>query len=145
MRYPGVILGVNDKPNSNVIQFIANQLNIEPSDWERYGTRKNTFHEHLQELQKIFNFKLFTLSNYHESLTQLEALATQTAKGILLATALIEHLRGQLILLPSINVIERLCSEAITKSNQRIYQSLTESLSDEQCKKTGWIAPTKKT
>jgi TnpA family transposase len=56
MRYPGVILGINDKPNSNVIQFITNQLNIEPSDWERYGIRKNTFHEHLQELQKIFNY-----------------------------------------------------------------------------------------
>lgn len=135
MRYPGVMLGINDKPNMRVIQFVAHQLNIPPSAWERYGTRKNTFHEHLLELQKIYGFKPFTLSHYRENLTQLEGLAMQTDKGLVLASALIEHLRGQQILLPSIKVVERLCSEAITKSNQSIYQRLTEFLSDGHCKK----------
>jgi len=135
LRYPGVVLGDHNKPSSEVIQFIADQLNISPSAWERYGFRKNTFHEHLLELQTLYGFRSFTMSHYRESLARLEDLAMQTDKGIVLATTLIEHLRGQLILLPSIKLVERLCSEAITKSNQRIYQNLTESLSDEHCKK----------
>ena len=131
MRYPGVMLGSNNQPSPEVIQFISQQLNISPSAWESYGARKNTFHEHLLELQTIYGFRSFTMSVYREKLTLLEELAMHTDKGIVLATTLIEHLRGQLILLPSINVIERLCSEAITKANRKIYQMLTESLSDE--------------
>jgi TnpA family transposase len=128
MRYPGVMLGINHKPSPSVIQFIAQQLNTSPAVWEHYGSRKNTFHEHSLELQVIFGFKLFTGSIYREKLMLLENLAMQTDKGIVLASALIEQLRSQLILLPSIQVIERLCAEAITKANRRIYQKLTEPL-----------------
>ncbi|MBY0545567.1 MAG: Tn3 family transposase [Gammaproteobacteria bacterium] len=131
LRYPGVVLGDNNKPSPDVIEFIAKQLNISPSAWERYGSRKNTFHEHLLELQTIYGFRSFTLSTYREKLAMLEDLAMHTDKGIVLAATLIEQLRGQHILLPSINVMERLCSEAITKANRRIYQILTENLSDE--------------
>jgi len=31
LRYPGVVLGDHNKPSSEVIQFIAHQLNIAPS------------------------------------------------------------------------------------------------------------------
>jgi TnpA family transposase len=134
MRYPGIMLGVNDNPNLLIVEFIARQLNIPSSAWERYGTRKNTFHEHLLELQSIYGFKTFNTSHYRENLMWLEDLAMQTDKGIVLVSTLIEHLRGQLILLPSIKVLERLCSEAITKSNQKIYENLTEFLSVTQRK-----------
>jgi Domain of unknown function (DUF4158) len=58
----------------------------------------------------------------------LEDLAAQIDKGIVLATALIQSRRSQAILLPSINVIERICSEAITRATRRIHVLLTESL-----------------
>jgi hypothetical protein len=45
-------------------------------------------------------------------------------------TALIQSLRSQAILLPSIDVIERICSEAITRATRRIHVLLTESLTD---------------
>jgi TnpA family transposase len=62
----------------------------------------------------------------------LDELAWQTDKGITLASALVDSLRNQAILLPSINVIERICAEAITRGNRRIYRALTGSLSDMQ-------------
>jgi len=55
----------------------------------------------------------------------------QTDKGIILSDALIRFLRSQSILMPSINVVERICSEAITRSNRTIYRTLVDSLSDE--------------
>ena len=54
----------------------------------------------------------------------------QTDKGIVLATALIEDLRRQLIILPVMKVIEDACAEAITRANRRIYAALTDSLSE---------------
>lgn len=51
------MLGINDKPSSQLIEFIAQQLNPSASAWELYGSRKNTFHDHQQELQTIFGFK----------------------------------------------------------------------------------------
>jgi hypothetical protein len=43
---------------------------------------------------------------------------------------LIQGLRKKLILLPSINVIERICAEAITRAKRRIHQALTVPLSE---------------
>jgi hypothetical protein len=69
-----------------------------------------------------------------------------------LASALIEHLRRQSIILPALNAIERASAEAITRANRRIYETLSEPLSnghrhrlDELLKrrdngKTTWLA-----
>lgn len=54
---------------------------------------------------------------------------------MILATRLVENLRGQRILLPSFLVIDQLCSEAITRANRQIYQKLTVNLSAEQREK----------
>jgi hypothetical protein len=54
----------------------------------------------------------------------------QTDKGIVLASALIEHLRRQSVILPALNAIERASAEAITRANRRIYDALAEPLSD---------------
>jgi len=71
--------------------------------------------------------------NYYKPAVQnLETTAWQTDKGIVLIRELIESFRNQKILLSSINVIERICAEAITQAERRIYTSLTESLSKEQ-------------
>jgi TnpA family transposase len=131
LRYPGITLSTKEKASLEVIEFVAQQLEVSPSNWELYGNRQNTIHEHLRELQTIFGFKSFTMQIYAESLKFLDSLAMQTDKGIVLAVTLVDHLRAKLILLPSVNVIERLCSEAITKANRQIYQRLTESLSSE--------------
>ena len=54
----------------------------------------------------------------------------QTDKGIVLASAFIEHLRRQSVILPALNAVERASAEAITRANRRIYDALAEPLSD---------------
>jgi len=82
------------------------------------------------ELQSVFGFKSFARDDYKMSVHDLQDLAWQTDKGIVLATALIQILRNKFILLPSVNVIERICAEAITHAERRIYAALTETLTD---------------
>ena len=132
MRYPGIILGTDEIPHTALLKFVARQLNESTDKWKEYGQRFQTRREHLVELQTVFKFKTFGTEDYPVAVESLESIAWQTDKGIVLVEALMRYLRGQSILLPTINVIERICAEAITKSTRRIYAALTEQLSKAQ-------------
>jgi hypothetical protein len=61
-----------------------------------------------------------------------QILAQMTDRGMVLATALLDMLRQQHIIVPTIDVIERVCAEALTRGIQHVYEALTESLSADQ-------------
>jgi hypothetical protein len=127
-RYPGRMLAGNEEPHAPLLQFVARQLKVPPEIWSDYGQRAETRREHLLELQSVFGFEPFTRGRYRLSVHSLDELAWQTDKGIVLATALVETLRRQSVLLPSPRVIERICAEAITRANRRVYAALAASL-----------------
>lgn len=129
MRHPGIMLGVNDEPSTPLLHIVAAQLKVPVDIWAEYGRRAETRREHLLELQSVFGFQPFTTQHYRPSVHSLDDLAWQTDKGIVLATTLIEGLRHKRILLPSMLVLERICAEATTHANRRIYAALTDSLS----------------
>ena len=131
MRYPGIILSINEKPFPPLLNFVADQLKMSANVWDEYGKRDQTRREHLIELQTIFGFQTFSMESYQSFVNSLADLAWQTDKGIVLASALVQSFRTQRILLPTINVIERICAEAITDTSRRVYSSLTESLGKE--------------
>jgi hypothetical protein len=51
---------------------------------------------------------------------------------MVLMRAVIEQLRSQQVIIPPLSVIERLCAEAITRAERRLYRKLTGGLSDVQ-------------
>ena len=125
LRHPGIALGVGQPPFPPLLSFVADQIGLSVQSWEAYGQR-----EHLIELQTIFGFKLFTTSHYRQMVETLTDLALQIDKGIVLASALIENLHKQQIVLPPMDTIERAIAEAVTRANQRIYAVLTDALSE---------------
>ena len=135
MRYPGLILEADEIPFPPLLNIVSEQLKLKSDAWNEYGKRPETRREHLLELQSVFGFKPFTMQHYRPSVRRMDKLACDTDKGIVLATALVEELRHQSILLPSSNVIERICAEAITSANRHIYTALTESLTNEHRQK----------
>jgi hypothetical protein len=74
---------------------------VSTDSWNDYGRRDQTRREHIAELQAIFGFQPFTRHHYRQAVYSLDDLGAQTDKGIMLAMALIENLRNQLILLSS--------------------------------------------
>ncbi len=130
LRFPGIILGVDQPPFPPLLKLVADQLKAPVESWSDYGQREQTRREHLVELQTAFGFQPFTMSHYRQAVQTLTELALQTDKGIVLAEALVEHLRRHSIILPAINAIERICAEAITSANRRIYAALSDPLSD---------------
>jgi hypothetical protein len=115
MRYPGVMLAVDEEPFGPLLRLVAEQLKAPPENWADYGRRAETRREHLLELQSIFGFQPFTAQHYRPAVQSLGELAWQTDKGIVLAMALVEGLRSKSVLLPSPGVIEHICAEAITR------------------------------
>ena len=132
MRYPGILLGPNEIPITPLLDFIAKQLGIETYQWEIYGQRQQTRSEHLIEIKSVFGFISFDKFTYSKSVQILDDIARGTDKGIILATALVEHLRFVKVLQPNINTIERICVIVITRATRRIYTLLTETLSYQQ-------------
>jgi TnpA family transposase len=130
LRFPGVNLGVDEPPFPPLLKLVADQLKVGVESWQEYGQREQTRREHLVELQAAFGFQPFTMSHYRQAVHTLTKLAMQTDKGIVLASALIEHLRRQSVILPALNAIERASAEAITRANRRIYAILSDPLTD---------------
>ena len=129
MRYPGVTLAGEVEPFRPLLHMVANQLKVPHDSWAEYGQRAETRREHLLELQTVFGFQPFTTMNHYRSAVHsLKELAWQTGKGVVLAVSLVENLRQKSILLPTLDVIERICAEAITQANRRIYAALTDRL-----------------
>jgi hypothetical protein len=131
MRYPGATLAAEAEPFRPLLLMVANQLDVPHDSWAEYGQRAETRREHLLELQSLFGFQSFTTMNHYRSAVySLDKLAWQTDKGIVLATSLVETLREQSVLLPTLDVIERICAEAVTQANRHIHAALTDSLLD---------------
>jgi TnpA family transposase len=129
LRYPGIVLGLGQVPFPPLLHLVATQLKVPIEKWAEYGERAQTRREHMVELQTVFGFQPFTMGHYRMAVEDLTETGMQTDTGIVLAGALVEMLRDRAILLPGLNVIERVCAEAVTRANRRIYRALADALS----------------
>jgi TnpA family transposase len=129
LRYPGFALLTDAEPPAALLALVGRQLRIEPDTWPQYAQRPETRREHLAELQVWLKLTPFAIADYRRFVHQLAELAQQTDRGIVLAEALVEMLRQQRIILPAVDVIERVCSEALTRGTRQVYEALTAPLS----------------
>jgi TnpA family transposase len=152
LRYPGNGLSINTVLPQPFMQWVAGQLRIDCACWSQYAERDETRREHLLELRSYLGLTSFGLSHFRQTVRALTELALQTDKNMVLATQALNTLRDQHIIIPALDVIERICAKAITLANRHIYAALTDSLSiehrqslDELLKhkedsKTTWLA-----
>jgi hypothetical protein len=91
---------------------------------------EETRREHLLELRAYLGMEPFGLAHYRQAVHAATELALQTDKGIMLANSVLDDLRHRHVILPTLDVVERVCAEAITRANRQIYETLSEPLSD---------------
>ena len=116
LRYPGFGLPTDAEPPMPLLSIVGRQLHIDPNIWPQYAQRQKTRREHLTELQSWLGLTPFSTADYRRLVHHLTDLAQQTDRGIVLAETLVEMLRQQHIILPSLDVIERVCGEALTRA-----------------------------
>jgi hypothetical protein len=130
LRFPGQGLLPDALVPPPLLQWIGRQLRLDPACWSQYAEREETRREHLLELRAYLGMESFRLAHYRQAVHATTELALQTDKGIILASIVLESLRHRHIILPTLDVVERVCAEAITRVNRRIYDTLAEPLSD---------------
>ncbi|OZA98146.1 MAG: Tn3 family transposase [Thiotrichales bacterium 34-46-19] len=130
LRFPGQGLLPDASMPMSLLQWIGRQLRIDPSCWPQYAEREETRREHLLELRAYLGVEPFGLAHYRQAVHATTELALQTDKGIVLAVNVLDTLRHRHIIIPALDVIERVCAEAITRANRRIYEALSEPLAD---------------
>jgi hypothetical protein len=129
-RYPGQALTPETEPPAELVTFLARQLDVPSAAWADYATRDETRREHALELQAALGLNAFTVPEYRARRRWLTELALRTHQPMALAEQLIERLRADRIIVPSIQVIDRLCGEAIARGTRQLYQLLTDPLDD---------------
>jgi len=135
MRYPGVTLGAGQMPPWWLLEHLGSQLAVSPDSWLDYSQRAATRREHAADLQSLYGFSSFSRAHARATLDSLIPVTWHSDQGIVVARALVEYLRQERVLLPPIPAIERLCAQAITQGEQRIYRALCDSLPPEQHEK----------
>lgn len=114
-----------------LLQWIGRQVRLDPSCWPLYAEWEETRSAHLLKLRAYLGMEPLGLAHYRQAIHATTELALQTDKGIVLAVSVLDKLRHRHIILPTLDVIERVCAEAITRANRRIYQALSEPLLNE--------------
>ena len=133
LRFPGRVLGENERPPDRLLNLVATQLGISTVAWDIYAQRDETRREHLLELlSHHLGLEQFGIKHYRAISIWLESTALQTTQGIVLVQAAVDELRRRLVVLPSLMVLERLCAEVATRARRRIFAILTADLTARQ-------------
>jgi hypothetical protein len=85
--------------------------------------------EHLLEPRTYLGLMPFGPAHFRQAVHALTEIALQTDKGFVLEGHALDSLRAQHVIVPALDVVERVCAEAITRANPRIYAVLTDPLS----------------
>lgn len=131
LRYPGSAMPPDANPPESLLSIVGRQLHIQPAAWTKYARRPVTRREHLAELLSWLSLTSFSGSHYRRLVNVLSDLAQQTDRGIVLAKTLIETMRQQHIIVPAIDVIERMCGEALTRGTRMMFKALIKPLAEE--------------
>jgi hypothetical protein len=143
LRYPGTVLPPGEAPPEALLHHVARQLRVEPTLWTRYAAREVTRREHLLELQAWLELSPYGQAHHRPVVEALTDLATQTDQGVLLARTMVEMLRHEQVIVPSIDGIERACAEALTQGTRRVYAALTRRLSAAERDRLGSLLETR--
>jgi hypothetical protein len=130
LRFPGRAVAADEIPDPGLLSAVCEQLGIDADCWAEYGAREQTRTEHLAELHALLGVRTFRIGDYRRWVGRLAELAERTDRGIVLGEALVEGLRTEGVILPSIEVVERICAEAVTRGTRRVHQQLAAALPD---------------
>ncbi|WP_458413360.1 Tn3 family transposase [Schinkia sp. CFF1] len=129
LRYPGWSLSDVEPIPEYVIQYIARQIDANPDSFSLYAQRDPTKHEHMEEIRQEYGYQNFSASKYREVAHYLLKHALQNGNSMYLLRTVQEELRNRKIILPGMTTIERLVWETRRRAEEKIFKSLTATLS----------------
>jgi len=108
LRFPGRTFADVPEIPERVVEYIAQQVDVDPAVFEQYGERDNTIFEHLDELRREFGFQNCGWPQLHALGQELMPLALESDRSLPLIETGVERLRAQQIIAPGMTTLERL-------------------------------------
>ncbi|WP_425148682.1 Tn3 family transposase [Deinococcus sp.] len=130
LNHLGRALARNELPPSEVLLFLAEQLGVDAACYPLYAARNNTRHEHFAELCQRCGYVVLSRTLNLELRDWLLPQAIITDQAFPLMVAVMDELRRREILVPRIQVLERLVSAVRVRADQQTYAMLDLALSE---------------
>lgn len=132
LRNPGWSLGNTCNIPDVVLNYIAEQLQVSPKEFEQYAQRENTRLEHLQELRDKYGYKNFTNMDSKYLFECLIPYAMESDNMVRLIRIAIEEMKNQMVILPGITTIEKIVNEVLQRADDIVINLINEYLTDAQ-------------
>lgn len=132
LRYPGWSINHISFIPKAIISYISEQLDIDPSEYESYASRKNTIFEHLQEIREVYGYKNFKDNDYDKFYNILLQYAMENENPIHLINVITSLIRKENIVLPGITTIERLVNKVRIESEELIIKEINSNITSKQ-------------
>lgn len=135
LRYPGRTLAPGELIPHTVSAFLGAQLGIAGETLAAYAVRRQTRHQHMEALRRIYGYRMFPgRGPYARAFRDwLLAEAEQARSNDDLARRFIARCRETMTILPAITTIERLCADALVAAERRIEKRIAARLDPVAC------------
>jgi len=131
LRFPGRVLGVDERPPADMLAFVSAQIGGDPVDFSAYAQRGETRREHLGELEVYLDVRPFRRDDKRAVAQIAIEQAAGSDRGEVIVSPMVEYLRERRILLPAAFTLEKIALAARALARKRAYKNLGEGLSPE--------------
>lgn len=131
LRHPGFGLSGHSSPEI-LIRFLARQLGVDAQEFASYGARPQLISEHLAALMGHLDLRAPRESDLGLMITVAAEAALATDLGLPIATAIIDMLHNQHIILPTPRRIERAGIAGRAKGRKRALTGFLSTITPEQ-------------
>lgn len=142
LRYPGWSYTHIKSILDSVIHYISKQIGATPSLLSLYPQRENTLWDHLKEIRSEYDFVTFTLKEYRMVFKHLHQSALENGDAVHLLHECIDFLRKNKIILSAITTLERMMWEARAMAEKKLFNTVSESLTNDQKEKFDGVGKT---
>ncbi|SEE77698.1 Transposase and inactivated derivatives, TnpA family [Rhizobiales bacterium GAS191] len=115
-----------------MVEFIAEQIDVEPAVLAEYGRREQSRREHALEAQGYLGLRPADRHDLRAALTAAVAAADASDQGQPIAEAMIAALRERQALLPAVDTLDRIGRAARAMARRRMQAALLNGLGPEQ-------------
>ncbi|MBI1882435.1 MAG: DUF4158 domain-containing protein, partial [Chloroflexi bacterium] len=134
LRFPGRPLTDLPAIPAQFIGYVAQQLEIDPGAFARYGERSNTLYEHLDRLRQHYGYRNYGWPVMLHLARHLLPTALESDDVLPLVEAALVYLRAHRIIVPGLTTLERLIGRVQRLARRRVYKRLTGKLTRRQTK-----------
>lgn len=132
IRQTGRLLGEDEQPPSTIVDYVADQLGVDPRSYSIYAHRAQTRFDHSRYLADYLGLHVANRDDRRAALLAATEAASSGDKGLPIATAVVGAFRERKALLPSQHSIEKIGIAARALARRRAETALLLDLDPEK-------------